>query len=97
MVSLLDLICEVEKKVSVEIINTAFKKAAQTKGLKGILAVEEEPLVSSDYRGSAFSAIVDLPLTMVNDNLVKVIAWYDNEWAYACRLAEFAEYLGKRL
>jgi len=97
VVSLLDLICEVEKKASAETVNAAFKKAAETKELKGILAVEEEPLVSSDYRGSVFSAIVDLPLTMVNDNLVKVIAWYDNEWAYACRLAEFAEYLGKRL
>ena len=97
VVSLLDLVCEVEKKVSAETVNAAFKKAAQAKGLKGILAVEEEPLVSSDYRGSAFSAIVDLPLTMVNDNLVKVIAWYDNEWGYACRLAEFAEYIGKKL
>ena len=97
VVSLLDLICEVEKKASAEIVNAAFKKAAETKELKGILAVEEEPLVSSDYRGSAFSAIVDLPLTMVNDNLVKVIAWYDNEWAYACRLAEFAELIGKKL
>ncbi|MEK7503862.1 MAG: type I glyceraldehyde-3-phosphate dehydrogenase [Patescibacteria group bacterium] len=97
VVSVLDLICEVGNKTSVEIVNAAFKKAAQTKGLKGILAVEEEPLVSSDYRGNPFSAIVDLPLTMVNDNLVKVVAWYDNEWAYACRLAEFAEYIGKSL
>ncbi|MFH1575788.1 MAG: type I glyceraldehyde-3-phosphate dehydrogenase [Candidatus Nealsonbacteria bacterium] len=93
VVSVLDLVCEIEKSVSAETINAAFKKAAQHKGLKGILAVEEEPLVSSDYRGNTFSAVVDLPLTIVNDNLVKVIAWYDNEWAYACRLAEFAEYI----
>jgi len=97
VVSVLDLVCEVEKKTSAETVNAAFKKAAQTQKLKGILAVETEPLVSSDYRSSTFSAIVDLSLTMVNDNLVKVIAWYDNEWAYACRLAEFAEYVGKRL
>lgn len=97
VVSVLDLVCEVEKKVSIEVVNTAFKKASQTKELKDILTTEEEPLVSSDYRGSAFSAIIDLPLTMVNGNLVKVIAWYDNEWAYACRLADFAEFIGQKL
>ncbi len=96
-VSMLDLICELKKNVSVEEVNAAFKKAVKTPKLKGILYAEEEPLVSSDYRGSAFSAIVDLPLTMVNDNLVKVIAWYDNEWGYACRLAEFAEFIGQKL
>jgi len=96
-VSTLDLICELKKNVSVDEVNAAFKKAAKTTKMKGILATEEELLVSSDYRGSAFSAIVDLPLTMAKDNLVKVVAWYDNEYAYACRLAEFAEYLGKKL
>jgi len=95
-VSVLDLICEVKKKTTVEEINNAFKKASQKKELQGILAVEETPLVSSDYIGNSFSAIVDTPSTMVIDNLVKVVAWYDNEWAYACRLAEFAEYVGKR-
>ncbi|OGZ20768.1 MAG: type I glyceraldehyde-3-phosphate dehydrogenase [Candidatus Nealsonbacteria bacterium RIFCSPHIGHO2_01_FULL_43_31] len=97
VVSVLDLVCEVEKNTSIEGVNAAFKKAAQSEKLKGILAVEEEPLVSSDYIGNSFSAIVDLSLTMVNDNLVKVVAWYDNEWGYACRLAEFAEYLGRKL
>lgn len=97
VVSVLDLVCEVSRKVSVGEVNAAFGKAAKTAKMKGILDVEEEPLVSSDFRGNSFSAIVDLPLTMVNDNLVKVVAWYDNEWAYACRLAEFAEYVGKRL
>jgi glyceraldehyde 3-phosphate dehydrogenase len=96
-VSILDLICQVSKKVTVEEVNAAFKKAAESESLKGILAVEQEPLVSSDYRGNSFSAIVDLPLTMVNDNLVKVVAWYDNEYAYACRLADFAEFIGKKL
>ena len=97
VVSVLDLVCEVEKNTSIEGVNAAFKKAAQSEKLKGILAVEEEPLVSSDYIGNSFSAIVDLSLTMVNDNLVKVVAWYDNEWGYACRLAEFAEYLCRKL
>ena len=94
-VSVLDLICEVEKKTTAEEVNNVFKKAAQK--MKGILAVEEAPLVSSDYIGNTYSATVDLPLTMVNDNLVKVLAWYDNEYGYACRLAEFAEFVGKKL
>src|SRR3989344_5168859 len=94
-VSILDLICEVVKKTSAEEVNSAFKKAA--KDMKGILAVEEAPLVSSDYIGNTYSATVDLPLTMVKDNMVKVLAWYDNEYGYACRLAEFAELVGKKL
>jgi glyceraldehyde 3-phosphate dehydrogenase len=96
-VSILDLISEVEKKTTAEEVNYIFKKASQKKELKGILGVEDTPLVSSDYKGNSFSAIVDASLTMVNDNLVKVAAWYDNEWGYACRLAEFAEFVGKKL
>ena len=96
-VSMLDLICEVKKNVSIDEVNNAFKKASGTPKLKGILYAEKEPLVSSDFRGNSFSSIVDLPSTMVNGNLVKIVAWYDNEWAYACRLAEFAEYIGQKL
>lgn len=96
-VSILDLICLVEKKTTVEEVNYVFKKASQQKELKGILGIEDAPLVSSDYKGNSFSAIVDAPLTMAQENLVKVVAWYDNEWAYACRLAEFAEYVGRKL
>ena len=96
-VSILDLICEVQKKPSVETVNAAFKKAAQTKELKGILAVEELPLVSSDFIGNTNSAIVDAENTIVNGNLVKVLAWYDNEYGYACRLAEFAEFVGQKI
>jgi len=96
-VSVLDLIYEVEKKTTVESVNNAFKKASQQKELKGILGIENTPLVSSDYIGNSFSAIIDTSLTMAIEDLVKVVAWYDNEWAYACRLAEFAEYVGKRL
>ena len=96
-VSVLDLICEVKKKTTAEEINYVFKKASQKKELQGILGIEDAPLVSSDYIGNSFSAIVDAPSTMAIDNLVKVVAWYDNEWAYACRLAEFAEYVGRKL
>jgi len=96
-VSVLDLICEVEKKTTAQELNYIFKKASQKKELKGILGIEDAPLVSSDYIGNSFSAIVDAPSTMAIDNLIKVVAWYDNEWAYACRLAEFAEYVGKKL
>ena len=96
-VSILDLIVEVEKATSVEEVNDAFKKAAKEKGFQGIFRAEEEPLVSTDYIGDTYSAIVDLEQTMVKDNLIKVLGWYDNEYGYACRLAEFAEYVGKRI
>lgn len=96
-VSLVDLICELEKKVTAKDINNAFKKASESNKSKGILATEEIPLVSTDYIGNSFSAIIDTSLTIANDNLVKIVAWYDNEWAYACRLAEFAEFVGKKI
>ena len=96
-VSILDLVCLVEKETTSQEVNYAMKKASQNKELKGILGVEDAPLVSSDYKGNSFSAVVDAGLTMAQDNLVKVVAWYDNEWAYACRLAEFAGYIGKKL
>jgi len=96
-VSVLDLICEVEKKVSAEEVNFVFKKASEKEGLRGILGIEDALLVSSDYIGNSFSAIVDASLTMANENLVKVVAWYDNEYGYACRLAEFAELVGQKL
>lgn len=96
-VSILDLICEVEKSTTKESLNQAFKKASESKELKGILGYEETPLVSSDYIGSSFSSVVDAPLTMAQDNLVKVVAWYDNEWGYSSRLAEFTKFLGDKL
>jgi glyceraldehyde 3-phosphate dehydrogenase len=95
-VSFLDLICEVEKKTSSEELNKLFQKYADGE-LKGILRVENEPLVSSDFIGDSYSAIVDSDLTMAKDNLAKVSAWYDNEWGYACRFAEMAEYIGEKL
>jgi len=96
-VSVLDLIVEVEKPTTKEEVNKAFKDASETENFKGILRVEEMPLVSTDFKGDTYSAIVDAEETMVKDNLIKVIGWYDNEWGYSCRLAEFAEFVGKKL
>jgi len=61
------------------------------------LRIENEPLVSTDFKGDTYSAIVDAEETMVKDNLIKIIGWYDNEWGYSCRLAEFAEFIGKKI
>jgi len=97
VVSVLDLIVEVEKKTNKEEVNKIFEKAAGERRLEGILRTEGEPLVSTDYIGNTYSAIVDLSQTMVNDNLIKILGWYDNEYGYACRLAQFAEYIGKKL
>ena len=98
IVSVVDLVCEVQKKTTAEEVNFIFKKAAKIEKLKGILGIEDALLVSSDYIGNSYSAIVDAENTkVINGNLVKVLAWYDNEYAYATRLAEFAEYVGKRL
>ena len=78
-------------------MNEAFKKASNDPAFKGILRVEEQELVSSDFKGDSHSAIVDASQTMVKDNIIKVLAWYDNEWGYSCRLAEFTNFVGKRL
>ncbi len=96
-VSVVDLTCHLEKQATPETINYTIKKASQEERLKGILGIEDAPLVSSDYVGNSFSSIVDAGSTMAIGDMVKVIAWYDNEWAYATRLAEFAEFVGKRL
>lgn len=96
-VSLLDLVAEIKKKTTVEEVNNVFKEASQNQ-LKGILAVEDKPLVSKDFIGNSYSAIVDSQMTRLEEgNLVKILAWYDNEWGYACRLAEMAEYIGRKL
>ena len=96
VVSLIDFVAKVKKDTTVEEVNQAFEKAAQEE-LKDILAFENTPLVSVDYRGNPASAIVDSLSTIVQGrNLIKILAWYDNEWGYACRLAEFAEYVISR-
>lgn len=97
-VSLSDFVFVVKKRVSKDQVNAAFRKAAKHPLYRGVLAVTEEPLVSSDFIKNPYSAVVDLPLTTVVDGtLVKVMAWYDNEWGYSCRLAEMAVEVGKRL
>ncbi|MDD3170215.1 MAG: type I glyceraldehyde-3-phosphate dehydrogenase [Candidatus Pacebacteria bacterium] len=96
VVSLVDLVCELKKETSVEEVNSLFKKISDKGSLRGILYAEEEPLVSSDFIGNSFSSIVDLEFTRAKDNMVKVLAWYDNEWGYSARLAEMALYVSKK-
>ena len=92
-VSVVDLAVLLKRKVSVEEINQAFKEASQG-NLKGILDYTEEPLVSKDFNGNSYSSIVDGLSTLVIDgNLAKIIAWYDNEWAYSCRILDLIKYI----
>lgn len=91
VVSLSDFTLVLKQRVTVDEVNEAFKAATKQARFRGILEVTEEPLVSSDFIGNAASAIVDLGLTRVVDgDLVKVVAWYDNEWGYSNRLVELA-------
>jgi glyceraldehyde 3-phosphate dehydrogenase len=96
-VSVTDLVCEFKRDVTVEEINDAFKKASET-DMKGILGYSDEPLVSVDYRGDERSSIVDgLSTMVVEGNMAKVVAWYDNEWGYSNRLADLTKYVAERL
>ncbi|GAB6931683.1 ArsJ-associated glyceraldehyde-3-phosphate dehydrogenase [Calditerricola satsumensis] len=95
-VSVVDLVAELERPVTVEEVNAALKRAAEGE-LKGILAYTEEPLVSRDFNGNPHSSIVDALSTMViEDSLVKVVAWYDNEWGYSNRVVDLAAYIARR-
>lgn len=95
-VSLTDLSCIVEKDATVEAINDAFRKASET-SLKGILQYLTVPLVSKDFYGSDYSCIFDAELTKVIDGeLVKIMGWYDNEWAYSCRVVDLCQYVVKK-
>jgi glyceraldehyde 3-phosphate dehydrogenase len=91
-VSLIDLVVNLEKKASVDELNSSLKKAAEGP-MKGILGYSDEPLVSSDYIHCPYSSVVDSLETRVMDNMIKVVSWYDNEWGYVCRLIELAERL----
>jgi glyceraldehyde 3-phosphate dehydrogenase len=94
-VSVVDLVALLKQATTDKEVNAAFKKAAEGK-LKGILAYTEEPLVSVDFMSNPHSAIVDAEYTkMVDGNLVKVLAWYDNEWGYSCRLRDLIKYISK--
>ncbi|HLG25904.1 MAG TPA: type I glyceraldehyde-3-phosphate dehydrogenase, partial [Candidatus Gracilibacteria bacterium] len=96
-VSLLDIVAEVEKPTTKEELNELFKKAAKGP-LKGILDYSDMPLVSMDYKGNIHSAVVDGLSTMVIEGtLVKVVAWYDNEWGYSCRVIDLAKMVAAKL
>ena len=96
-VSVVDLVVEVERNTSREEVNAVLREASSGV-LEGILDYTELPLVSSDFNGSSSSSIIDGLSTMVMDeSLVKVIAWYDNEWGYSCRVLDLAEYVGRQL
>ncbi|WP_210365304.1 type I glyceraldehyde-3-phosphate dehydrogenase [Bacillus sp. REN3] len=95
-VSLVDLVAELEKDVTVEEINTALKQAAEG-DLKGILGYSEEPLVSGDYNGNTNSSTIDALSTMVMEgNMVKVISWYDNETGYSNRVVDLIDFIAKK-
>jgi glyceraldehyde 3-phosphate dehydrogenase len=95
--SIIDFVAQTEKPVTVERVNEAFRRASQAPGMRGILGITDEELVSADIVGSTYSALVDAESTMVlGDRTVKVLAWYDNEWGYAKRVADLAEYIAQR-
>jgi glyceraldehyde-3-phosphate dehydrogenase (NAD(P)) len=95
-VSLVDLVVQTEKNVIAEEVNGALKDASQN-GLKGILGFSETPLVSIDYRGTDCSSVVDAELTSVlGGDLVKIMAWYDNEWGYSQRVVDLAEHMASK-
>jgi len=95
-VSLIDFTAELERPATIEKINDAFRAAASGP-MKGILGVSDEPLVSSDFRGDSRSAIIDSASTMLlGDNFAKVVAWYDNEWGYSCRIADLVKFVAAR-
>ena len=96
-VSVVDFVAELEKPATVEEMNNAFKAAAAG-SLKGILGYTDEPLVSMDFKGDRRSSIIDGLCTMaIGGNMIKVVAWYDNEWGYSCRTADLAFMLSKSL
>ncbi len=98
VVSLSDITFVAKRDVTAEEVNRVFKEASSQPYYQGILAVTEEELVSSDFKGNSHSAIVDLPLTsVIGGNLVKVVAWYDNEWGYSNRLAEITADVARSL
>jgi glyceraldehyde 3-phosphate dehydrogenase len=94
-VSVVDLTFLAEKPITKDTINAAFKAAADGE-LKGILGVDSNELVSSDFKGNPLSSIVDAPLTKVVGNMAKVISWYDNEWGYSCRVRDLILFLEKK-
>ncbi len=95
--SVTDLVCVLNRDVSVEEVNAAYRAASESDRLRGILVYTEDPIVSSDIVGSAASCTFDAGLTMAIGNLVKVIGWYDNEWGYSNRLVDLVTMVAGRL
>ncbi len=95
-VSVVDFTATLKREVTKEEVNAAFKRASEG-ALKGIMDYTEEPLVSSDLKGDAHSTIVSAIDTIVLGNMVKIISWYDNEWGYACRLADITEFVASKM
>jgi glyceraldehyde 3-phosphate dehydrogenase len=95
-VSVVDFTATLRREVTKEEVNGAFKRASEG-SLKGIMDYTEEPLVSSDLKGDAHSTIVSAMDTIVLGNMVKIISWYDNEWGYACRLADITEFVASKM
>jgi glyceraldehyde 3-phosphate dehydrogenase len=95
-VSVVDFTAQLQREATVEALNDAFRSVAAG-AMEGVLGVTDEPLVSMDFKGDSRSSIVDARSTMVIGDLVKVIAWYDNEWGYSCRVADLTAYVGERL
>jgi glyceraldehyde 3-phosphate dehydrogenase len=95
--SIIDFVIQTKRPLTVDAVNDAFRRAAETDALRGILGVSEEPLVSSDIIGSTYSALVDAQSTMVlGEHTAKVLAWYDNEWGYARRVVDLALYISEQ-
>jgi glyceraldehyde 3-phosphate dehydrogenase len=95
--SIIDFVVQTEKPVNVENVNNAFREASQKKPLKGILGITEQELVSADIVGTNYSSLVDAQSTMVLGHYaVKVLSWYDNEWGFAHRVVDLANYVGKQ-
>jgi glyceraldehyde 3-phosphate dehydrogenase len=95
--SITDIVAVVGSETNKEEVNDAYREAAQSAGMKGILKYTEDPIVSSDVIGDAHSCIVDGQSTMVNGNMVKVLGWYDNEWGYSNRLVDVTELVASKL
>lgn len=94
-VSIVDLTVDLERPATAEALNAAFREAAEGE-MKGYLGYSDQPLVSLDFKGDPRSGVVDGPLTAVIDGLAKVMTWYDNEWGYACRIADLVHYMAER-
>jgi len=95
--SVVDLVVRLSREATAEEVNEAFRAAAASGPLEGLLRYTDEALVSSDIVGSPYSCIFDSDLTMASGSLVKVFGWYDNEWGYSCRLVDLVDRMAKNL